>query len=351
MNECGICKNKIDINRNYCPYCRHTLKINLCEKNLQLDENQMVILNEHNSKIVEDAISSDNNYNQNKGLESFNNIKDKNNPTFKEIKLIIDNISSENSTRTDNESKNAITEYIININFHFFEDLKQGNIELVDKILNYLKTKKCSKQKSLASKVVKYLDEWFYKKNDFTINDSVVRNVLPYYAYKYLNQDLLNTNLDNFSYVNFFKICKEIKEKNQNLTLNQIDHILWYSYKNDPLIKNDVNTYLKNVKNQVRKDFDNVQNVLPKINNRNNLKKLLDDYINKKFDESISKGSYNIILKCKDIQDELNLKDVVCSICGAMRRATKRVKSFKILQKSRNGKENTTRYQISYNLK
>ena len=70
------------------------------------------------------------------------------------------------------------------------------------------------------------MNEWLYYEDSFTINDSVVRKVLPYYlAYYKIDKSLwYGKNLDDLSYVEFFRLFNALKdlilEMNINLVVN-----------------------------------------------------------------------------------------------------------------------------------
>lgn len=96
------------------------------------------------------------------------------------------------------------------------------------------------KIKSLASKVCKYLNEWNFNGDAYTINDSVVRAILPYYlAYYGINGSLWeNKNFEELNYQEFYGIFSELRNKTK-LNNNELDHLIWYAYKNDS-IRSDI---------------------------------------------------------------------------------------------------------------
>ena len=202
--------------------------------NLENDKNLMVKINKHNSEIVETLIEKDPQY-QKKSRKVFDE-HFKNDDFDEDVYFdIIKKIAVENSTRSSTKVCRMIARFIINPNNNFLKGLEEGDPKLVDKLKENLINNGERKEKSLPSKVCRYLNEWVFKGHAFTINDSVVRAVLPYYLsyYKIDKSYWYGKELDKLSYVSFFEIFNQLYEKVGNLNRHEIDHILWYSYKND----------------------------------------------------------------------------------------------------------------------
>ena len=204
---------------------------------LEQDEYYMVKLCKENSEIVEAEIIIDPDYRP-IGREAFEKrmIKEKDfsSDAYYEV---INRIATENSTRTSKITMRILADYLSNPNNKFLERLSEGKPQLVDDLLNYLVKKGERRDKSLVSKICRYLNEWLYQKDDYTINDSVVRKILPYYlAYYKIDKTLWQTiKLDDLSYVEFIGLFDLVNANVSELTRHQLDHLIWYAYKNDSI--------------------------------------------------------------------------------------------------------------------
>ena len=120
---------------------------------------------------------------------------------------------------------------------NFLKYLKEGCPELVDELLKRLIDLGNRKEKSLVSKLCRYLNEWIYDDCAYTINDSVVRAILPYYlAYYKIDRAMWHgKRLEDLSYVEFYKIFTALRDCVPELNNHQLDHLIWYAYKNDSI--------------------------------------------------------------------------------------------------------------------
>lgn len=201
---------------------------------LERDKYLMVRLNKHNSDIVEECIAKDPAY-QSKGksiMEQYFNAGDYSKAAYY---AVINRIATENSTRTSKETMECLAAYCADFNNHFLDRLQNGDQELVDTILQHLVENNSRKDKSLASKVCRYLNEWIYGGFAYTINDSVVRAIMPYYlAYYNVDRKLwAGKNFEELSYIEFYGIFSALRAKVPELNNHQLDHLIWYAYKND----------------------------------------------------------------------------------------------------------------------
>lgn len=91
------------------------------------------------------------------------------------------------------------------------------------------------KEKSFSSKICSYLCELEFKQSKFAVNDTVVRRILPYY-FKYYEVSAENKALEKYSYSEIMalidKIAKKLPEK---MNYTEIDRIIWYCYRKDPV--------------------------------------------------------------------------------------------------------------------
>ena len=120
---------------------------------------------------------------------------------------------------------------------NFLCRIEEGDKYLVDAILQHLVQNGSRKDKSLASKLCRYLNEWLYNGCAYTINDSVVRAILPYYlAYYKIDRTLWQgKNFEELSYIEFYTIFSAVRDKVMVLNNHQLDHLIWYAYKNDSI--------------------------------------------------------------------------------------------------------------------
>lgn len=205
---------------------------------LQLDKYMMVCLNKHNSDIVEECIKYDPIY-QSKGkaiMERYFGAGDYSPEAYYEI---INRIATENSTRTSKKTMEILANYCADTSKGVLERLQGGCPQLVDDMLQHMIDHGGRRDKSLASKVCRYLNEWLYGGCAYTINDSVVRAVLPYYLAFYEVDKMLwkNKDFEELCYVEFYHIFSALREQVGVLNNHQLDHLIWYTYKSDNIRK------------------------------------------------------------------------------------------------------------------
>lgn len=196
--------------------------------------NPIVELTENNSNIIENEII----YNPRYPLNVQNIVND--NFDFSNYDLVdeaVRTIDKDNYTfaKTRPGSIEEIVAFITNPVNDFEVKVKRGDTLLIDELIN---SKTINKEKSLCSKVCKYLNEYTQENHfDYFINDSVVRAILPYYLRYYENEELLRKidtleKRKSITYLDLFT-CLEwlFVNHSSNLTRSKLDHILWYSYK------------------------------------------------------------------------------------------------------------------------
>ncbi len=155
--------------------------------------------------------------------------------------IMIDYENSANIWRFKNKRHyiHSMVQFIINDKNHFWDRLGNGDVELVDELVQSCGVGEKKGPKSLASKICKYLSEIIYSKDNYYINDSVIRSVLPYYLNYYKLQTTSNSKnfFDNLSYAELFNLLEKIKveqekkSENKGLTRADIDTIMWYCYR------------------------------------------------------------------------------------------------------------------------
>ena len=220
-------------------------------------------LTRKNAELIEFIIQNDSNYrsdNDKNNKESTVNLVEKyeKNPTDDNLKKIIKSIDKQNSTHLSvDDGLTKTTEYIYYTigQKRLAERLKNGDITLVDDIAeNALENKRYII--SFASKFCTYMSRYMYNKDNFSIYDKVIKNILPYYYYKYVNKNIkykiennkkltiIDTNnkkneenKKKKSYGDYNKLIIDILKSEEvvkeKISRKDLDHILWYYYKGD----------------------------------------------------------------------------------------------------------------------
>lgn len=203
---------------------------------LTKDEFWMVRLTRENADMVEACIKEDPAY-QSHGKAVMEQHFCAGNYSNEAYYDIIDCIATENSTHTSNEAKKCLAGYCAALENRFLDRIREGDPYLVDDLLQQLVQNGYRKEKSLASKICRYLNEWLYGGCAYTINDSVVRTILPYYlAYYKIDRTLWQGKLfDKLSYMAFYEIFSTVRDAVGELNNHQLDHLIWYAYKNDSI--------------------------------------------------------------------------------------------------------------------
>lgn len=224
----------------------------ICNHKLGLDmDKEVVKLTKNNSTIIESHIKNNNNYNSDlyKKMYEYHCMKNggkfptKNKEAKEAINDIVRMIDLENNTylyRYNHVQFDNMINYIVVPTNDFFNKLKKGDIKLVEDLR---KSSGVSNNndgpKSLASKICVYLSELFFNHDNYYVNDTVVRHVLPYYVEYYQIQGLSqNTKgaYENISYKDLWTILERLRNKmkqtyGENLTRRELDHIMWYCYR------------------------------------------------------------------------------------------------------------------------
>lgn len=151
--------------------------------------------------------------------------------TEEEIRTIVKQIANSNSTRTPNCSIDIIAAYMAKNLTGFLQRLHSGDVQLVEE-LGYLDGFP-RHETSLASKICSYLSRLEYGKSQYVINDSVVREILPYYLKYY---GIPAQKVQEMSYAELLAAITELSRKTPDgLAYHEIDQILWYGYRDDPV--------------------------------------------------------------------------------------------------------------------
>ena len=142
-----------------------------------------------------------------------------------------------------NTDMKKMIKYIADSSSDFWSRLEAGDKNLPDE----LKRQSGGGEKgpkSLASKICKYFCELFFentdKEDNYYINDTVVRRVLPYYLHYYQIEVSPEKNTRSYfeekiTYAELYDYLEKIRNhndvKDEKLTRSQIDHIMWYCYR------------------------------------------------------------------------------------------------------------------------
>lgn len=206
-------------------------------RKLEVDENYLITISVKNSEEVEKLIKADPKYHFSESKENFLKLWEEKNHKLdlQDCYNVVKAIASENRTRTADKYSLIFAQYMNSTDF--FNRVIEGDIKLVDDMFKYVVDNKGRRDKSLASKICKYLNEWICNGNAYSINDHFVRDVLPYYLKKHGVDEKTwkGVNFESISYVSFVGYISALEEKVGCLNKNLIDHILWYGYRSDPI--------------------------------------------------------------------------------------------------------------------
>ena len=212
-------------------------------------DNGAVLLNASNAAIIEAHIGNNQSYNAKfteKMLEYYRlkngracprTGSDAKGPILDLIRMIdLENSTNQWRYKGNRPYVMAMVDYITDPSTGFWNRLDQGDIKLPDVLLASCAASSTSGPRSLASKVCRYFSELFLGKDNYYINDSVVRHVLPYYLNYYGISIPKGQNT-----MNYFKALKyddlhiwlgKLRaQTSPQLKRSELDHIMWYCYR------------------------------------------------------------------------------------------------------------------------
>lgn len=223
--------------------------------NFDLDENNALDITEKNIELIKFILKNDKKY-MSEFSEENNHIKNfiidhKKTTDKEEILQIVKLIDKENSThqnisgknKGDNRGYEITAEKICKI-VNFYKDLENGKPELVNKIAKSIDTRYTY---SFASKYCSYMSRYLFNKDNYSIYDNVINNILPYYAYIYVDEYYIAKKCSNINTVFFNKqngdykkyqnlidrIIEKVNEKKHfTISRKDFDYLLWGYYKN-----------------------------------------------------------------------------------------------------------------------
>lgn len=220
------------------------------QNNIEMDSmNNLVKLTKSNSRIIENLIRNDYGYIPFANM-IYNQLCSENSGSFPNttyawtaLVRIIDLDNSTQVWRFHRPVFHKIIDYIVDPSNNFIYRLSQGDVLLVDEIKKSMQSVDI---KSLPSKICKYTSEYMNFGDNYFINDYYVRSMLPFYLDYYrvdwssiCTRNCLATKTDReaLPYQVLYSLLNVLLEKvNENeqekLTKNELDHIIWYCYKN-----------------------------------------------------------------------------------------------------------------------
>lgn len=201
---------------------------------LGYDENGLPLLTLKNVNLILPAIKQEEDKIRDYAMKLYAN------PTEDNITLIVRKIAIDNSTHTPTADCAVLAHYMFDKNNRFFERLESGDIALVDDLCQYGITVTGKRHKSLASKICRYLNEWIYGSDAYTINDLIVRTVLPYYLHRHdvdkslwtkiVGNNIRRKDFEMMSYKEFFACYEGLHKTIQGVSLRDLDSLIWYYF-------------------------------------------------------------------------------------------------------------------------
>jgi hypothetical protein len=245
-----------------------------------VDNNGIISLTKNNVQRINFIIENDPNYRSDSDPYNENSTYNyiRNHPyttDYKEILEIVKKIDKQNSThqassginKGDNNGREKTAEFIHQIE-NFYERLKNGDPELVNEIANALKARYTF---CFASKYCTYMSRYLLESDCYSIYDKILSDILPYFAWLYLDEIYLNNKRkstisntfapkNNGDYKGYRDLIDKIRFKADKvsgylISRKDFDHLLWYYFKGD---RDIIDTEKKNMlhKSRITKALD-----------------------------------------------------------------------------------------------
>lgn len=246
---------------------------------LDMDENGFPAFTEKNIAFINGIIKIDSGYRDSfdESCESSSaGILSKGFPTDKDtLERVVRLIDKENSThlsvsgntKNSNQGIKLTVEGLLEIT-DLIQKIVEGDTEIVNDIAGLVKGRS---NISFASKFCAFCNRYCFKKDDYSIYDSVLCEVLPYYAYVYCgeeyfrhkirgNKELTETISETFGqkgasdYKGYNKLIGRIidvirKQFNEDITRKDFDLLLWYYFKGSDRRRKEIYTFLDKLSN------------------------------------------------------------------------------------------------------
>lgn len=200
----------------------------------KLDENYMIALTPDNAAKALECIKGNKRYEKSSYEVYYNKLgKSLRDYSKEELKNILWCVARSNSTRSSNENISVIADWVFKNLTQFLKMLEKGDTTLIEELATIKELSR--KEKSLSSKICTYLCELEFKQSKFAVNDTVVRRILPYYL-NYYGISTENKALENYSYSEIIALIDKIAVNlPPKMNYTEIDQIIWYCYRNDPV--------------------------------------------------------------------------------------------------------------------
>lgn len=200
----------------------------------KLDENYMIALTPDNAAKALECIKGNKRYEKSSYEVYYNKLgKSLRDYSKEELKNILWCVARSNSTRSSNENISVIADWVFKNLTQFLKRLEKGDTTLIEELATIKELSR--KEKSLSSKICTYLCELEFKQSKFAVNDTVVRRILPYYL-NYYGISTENKALENYSYSEIIALIDKIAANlPPKMNYTEIDQIIWYCYRNDPV--------------------------------------------------------------------------------------------------------------------
>lgn len=200
----------------------------------KLDENYMIALTPDNAAKALECIKGNKRYEKSSYEVYYNKLgKSLRDYSKEELKNILWCVARSNSTRSSNENISVIADWVFKNLTQFLKRLEKGDTTLIEELATIKGLSR--KEKSLSSKICTYLCELEFKQSKFAVNDTVVRRILPYYL-NYYGISTENKALENYSYSEIIALIDKIAVNlPPKMNYTEIDQIIWYCYRNDPV--------------------------------------------------------------------------------------------------------------------
>lgn len=203
------------------------------------DENGMYLLTKENAKKALACIEANPRYKDPSYSVAYQERKARTGRTLidydpDEMTDIIKKIAVSNSTRSSGQNIRVIAAYIGKDRTRFLHRSADGDIALVEELAHLDGLTR--REESLSSKVCAYLSQLEFGQSRYAISDSVVRQILPYYLLRYGIAFKNPGAVMAASYTQVAALIGAVAgQLPRYLAYHEIDRILWYGYRDDPV--------------------------------------------------------------------------------------------------------------------
>lgn len=225
--------------KNYSNYNQVELNPQILGTNISFlpgTNNHLLELNSNNAQLILNLIDHDPSYSHKLTEKMFNHHSSLNGGSFplnnkdavEDVLIILDLENSTQKWRVKKEVIFKMADYICNSSQNFFNELKNGKPDVVDKLVKHVKEQLSRTELSICSKACRFFEKKLYGNDAYYAYDKVLIENIPYYANR-LGIDIK----DNYScYSDFHDAMEEIrKASNKNISKFELDQMIWYAHK------------------------------------------------------------------------------------------------------------------------